>query len=182
VVQFNEGNMRVTQTVIMPKPLPSILNVPISADTINKDSVLLVVEKSKYCVQVYYKKRLIRRYKAVFGPRPMEDKLMEGDRCTPEGAFRITHKNPNSKFDKFLGISYPTDSTLVRFKKLKAAGVIPSHARVGSAIGIHGIWQGGDDVIEMGVGWTDGCVALKNRDVQELYSFVGVGTRVVIRK
>jgi lipoprotein-anchoring transpeptidase ErfK/SrfK len=37
-------------------------------------------------------------------------------------------------------------------------------------------------MIELGVGWTDGCIALRNKDIDELYTFVGVGTRVVIRK
>ena len=37
-------------------------------------------------------------------------------------------------------------------------------------------------MIEMGVGWTDGCIALRNKDIEELYSFAGVGTRVLIKK
>ena len=107
---------------------------------------------------------------------------MEGDRCTPEGVFHIAGKNPNSKYNKFMLLSYPNDSARIRFNKLKQQGLIPKTARIGGDIGIHGIWKGGDDMIEMGVGWTDGCVALKNRDVEELYTFVGVGTKVVIRK
>lgn len=182
VVQYNEGMIKVTQTIIMPRQIPVGVRVPINPDTINKDSVLITVDKSDYCVQVFYRKRMIRSYKAVFGPRPLDNKCMEGDRCTPEGWFRITNKNPNSKYNKFMGLSYPNDSAVARFNKMKAAGQLPASAKIGSSIGIHGIWQGGDDMIELGVGWTDGCVALKNKDIEELFSFVGVGTRVFIRK
>ncbi|MCB0697519.1 MAG: L,D-transpeptidase, partial [Chitinophagaceae bacterium] len=49
-------------------------------------------------------------------------------------------------------------------------------------VGIHGIWDRGDDMIELGVGWTDGCVALKNADMDELYKIAGMGTRVFIKK
>jgi murein L,D-transpeptidase YafK len=107
---------------------------------------------------------------------------MEGDRCTPEGWFTIRSKRPSSKYNKFLEISYPNDSALVRFNHLKATGALPETARIGGDIGIHGIWKGGEDMIELCVGWTDGCIALKNSDVDELYSLIGVGTRVYIRK
>jgi murein L,D-transpeptidase YafK len=107
---------------------------------------------------------------------------MEGDRNTPEGKFTITNKNPASQYNKFMLLSYPNDSSFNRFNKLKAAGKIPSTAQIGGSVGIHGIWKGGDDMIEMGVGWTDGCVALKNKDVEELFSLVGVGTQVLIRR
>lgn len=143
---------------------------------------MLMVNKSLYCVQVYYRKKIIRAYKAVFGPEPKQNKSMEGDRCTPEGWYKISSKNPNSKYNKFLQINYPNDSSYSRFNTLKAKGKIPATAKIGGSIGIHGIWKGGDDMIEMGVGWTDGCIALKNNDVEELYSFIGIGTRVFIKK
>ena len=184
VVQFNEGLMRVTQTIIMPKgdKIKVGVRVNIAADTMKKELVTLLIDKRNYQLQVRYRKQLIRVYKAVFGPRPLIDKCMEGDRCTPEGEFVITSKNGASKYDKFMGISYPNDSALVRFKRLKAGGMLPASATIGGSVGIHGIWPGGDDMIELGVGWTDGCVALKNKDIEELYSFVGVGTKVSIKK
>lgn len=181
-IQFNQGLMRVTQTIIMPRRFGYDARPPLLPDTMDRDSIMLLVEKSKYSLKVFYKRQLVRNYKAVFGPRPSENKFMEGDRCTPEGWFTISRKNPNSKYNKFMAISYPNDSARIRFQELKARGIIPANARIGGDIGIHGIWRGGDDLIEMGVGWTDGCVALKNQDVDELFSLVGVGTRVYIRK
>lgn len=183
IVQYSKGNIRVTETIFLTKG-PSIreLNTPIRADTLIKNLLEIVISKSSYRVGVYYRKRLIRSYKAVFGPNPKMDKYMEGDRNTPEGKFTITNKNPGSKYTKFMLLNYPNDSTYVRFNKLKAAGKIPAAARIGGDVGIHGIWKGGDDMIDMGVGWTDGCVAIKNKDIEELFSLVGIGTQVTIRR
>jgi murein L,D-transpeptidase YafK len=174
--------MRVRQTIVMPKPTKMNLSVAINPDTMHKDKVLLLVDKSDYSVMVYYNQRAIRAYRAVFGPRPMEDKIREGDRCTPEGSFTIQNLNPRSQYNKFMLLSYPNDSSKARFSRLQAQGILPKSAKIGGSVGIHGIWPGGDDMIEMGVGWTDGCVALRNRDVDELFAMVGVGTKVVIRK
>jgi len=181
-IQYEQGLMKVTETVIMPQTVGVGVRVPIRADTMNKELVLIEVDKTHYCLDVYYRKRMIRSYKAVFGPHPLIDKMTEGDRCTPEGWFTITNKNPVSRYNKFMLLSYPNDSTFARFNRLKTKGLLPQSARIGGSVGIHGIWPGGDDMIEMGVGWTDGCVALKNKDVEELYTMVGVGTKVYIKK
>ena len=183
-IQYEQNHQRITETIIKPLPkLPKVdLRRPIKGDTLNKDSVEIAVSKSKYRVDVYYKRQMIRSYIAVFGPRPMENKCMEGDRCTPKGCFKIQNKNPGSQYNKFMLLDYPNDSARTRFSALKENGKIPQNARIGGSVGIHGIWNGGDDMIELGVGWTDGCIALRNKDVDELYTFVGVGTKVIIKR
>lgn len=182
VIRYDKGDRRITETII--KPIVPVLNlhIVIKTDTLIKDSVLIMVSKSKYRVEVFYRRRMIRSYAAVFGPRPQENKYMEGDRCTPEGWYKIKNKNPASQYNKFMLLDYPNDSTIARFNALKESGKLPKNAKVGGNVGIHGIWKGGDDMIELGVGWTDGCVAMKNNDVDELYTFVGVGTKVCIKK
>lgn len=183
IIQYDQGMMRVTETIIMPRHIRvGGVGVPISPDTMHKDLVLLVVDKTNYSLRVLYRKRMIRAYKATFGPNPKLNKIMEGDRCTPEGWFKITNLNPRSQYNKFMLLDYPNDSATYRFNNLKKAGKLPASARIGGSIGIHGIWPGGDNLIELGVGWTDGCVALKNKDVEELFSFVGPGTKVYIKK
>jgi hypothetical protein len=182
VIQYEQKGQRITETMTIPPKENINTRVRINPDTINTDSVLVIVNKSKFNVEVLYRHRLIRYYKAVFGPKPLEDKKVAGDRCTPEGWFTIQNKNPSSKYHKFLLLNYPNDSTIARFNIQKARGTLPASAKIGGDIGIHGIWKGGDDMIEMGVCWTDGCIALRNKDVEELYSLVGVGTRVYIRK
>jgi hypothetical protein len=109
-VQYTQGAMRVTEMIIMPKPV-AFRKVAINPDTLIKDSLTIIVDKSKYAVQVFYRKRMIRSYKAVFGPNPKMDKCMEGDRCTPEGWFKIAAKNPASKYTKFMLLNYPNDSS-----------------------------------------------------------------------
>ena len=179
-IQYYLGTQRITETTITPSY--ERMHAPINPDTLNKDSLFVVVNKSKYSLDLYYRHKKIRSYKAIFGPKPLENKKVEGDRCTPEGWFTIKNKNPNSKYNKCLMLSYPNDSTIAAFNRMKAAGTIPPSATMGGDVGIHGIWKNGDDMIELGVGWTDGCIALKNKDIDELYTFISTGTRVFIRK
>lgn len=181
VVQYLQGQMRVTETIITP-PAPRVFSKPILPDTMNKDSVVLVVEKSGYVLKLYYRKMLIRAYKAVFGPRPLENKCLAGDRCTPEGWFKIVSKNAASKYCRFLGLNYPNDSSYAVFNRMQQQGALPKTAKIGGDVGIHGTWKNGEDMIDLGVGWTDGCIALKNKDVEELFNMVQVGTRVYIKK
>src|SRR5262245_11469128 len=82
-IQYTLGNSKVIETVII-KPNFNF-KVPVNPDTLDKDSVLIIVNKSKSSLEVFYKRRKIRAYKAVFGPKPLENKMREGDRCTPEG-------------------------------------------------------------------------------------------------
>ena len=179
-LQYYLGQQRITETQTIPSY--ASLHVPINPDTLNRDSLMIVVSKAKYTLDVYYRRKKIRSYKAVFGPKPLENKKMEGDRCTPEGWFTIKNKNGASKYNKFMLLNYPNDSSIAAFARLKAAGTIPPSAKIGGDVGIHGIWKGGDDMIELGVCWTDGCVAIKNKDIDELYTLVPEGTRVFIRK
>lgn len=181
-LQYKQGSMIVTETVIMPKPQRVSSGMAIRPDTLNRDSLIIYVDKSRYVVMLFYKRKLIRKYRAVFGPNPTMNKQMEGDRNTPEGWFTITRLNPNSKYNKFMELSYPDREHYENFERLKQRGVIPKTARIGGNVGIHGIWKNGDDMIELGVGWTDGCVALKNSDIDELYTLAGLGTRVFIKK
>lgn len=182
-IQYAHRAMRVTETIVIPRSFTGIgVKANINADTIIKDSVWVLIHKSRYSLQVYYKKRLIRGYKAVFGPQPQMNKQMEGDRNTPEGWYKIADKRPSNKYNKFLLLNYPHDKNKESFEKLKADGKIPKNARIGGDVGIHGIWPKGDDMIELGVGWTDGCIALKNADMDDLYQWVKVGTKVYIKK
>jgi hypothetical protein len=183
-LRYQQNNAWFTETIIRPiAPPPKVdLHRIIKPDTLNKDSLEIVVSKSKYKVDVYYKRQMIRSYIAVFGPKPYQNKCMEGDRCTPEGTFHISMKNPASQYDRFMLLDYPNDSARMRFNALKASGSLPPTAKIGGNVGIHGIWHGGDDMIELGVGWTDGCIALKNKDVEELFKLAGVGTRVTIKR
>lgn len=179
-IQFYQGSQRVTETRII-RPFVN-LNAPINPDTLNNDSLMVVVSKSRFVLDVYYRKRKIRSYKVVFGPKPHENKMMKGDRCTPEGWYKVQEKHISGRYNKFIHIDYPNDSAYARFYRLKQKGTIPPNAEIGGDVGIHGVWKGGEDMIDMGIGWTDGCIALKNTDVDDLYRIVKPGARVLIRK
>lgn len=179
-IEYMENGRRIVESRII-RPVAK-LNIPIKGDTLDQGQVMLVINKTRFVLDVYYRRVRVRSYKVVFGPKPQENKLMKGDRRTPEGWFRIENKHVSGKYNKFMQLDYPNDSSRARFHMLKAKGAIPQDAEIGGDVGIHGVWKGGDDMIELGVGWTDGCIALKNKDMDELYSLVGIGARVLVRK
>lgn len=142
----------------------------------------VVVDKRKYELTVYDALGWFATYPVVFGNNTLADKKMEGDRNTPEGTFRIIGKRPHAKWDRFMSLDYPTSESLEKFNRRKERGEIPAGARPGGGIGIHGTWPNDDFVVDKYKNWTEGCISLKNRDVEDLYSYIPVGTPVTIRK
>ena len=118
----------------------------------------------------------------VFGNGSLEDKKMEGDRNTPEGSFHIISKKIHDKWDRFMALDYPTRESYEKFRLRKLRGEIPETARIGGGVGIHGTWPHDDYIIDRYKNWTMGCISMKNNDVEDLYSYVPTGTKVVIRK
>ena len=145
-------------------------------------SVSIIVDKSDYELSVYDAKGWYATYPVVFGNNSLDDKKIAGDKNTPEGSFRIVNKRVHDKWDRFLGLDYPTQESWFKFKKRKERGEIPGDASIGGGIGIHGTWPHEDFVVDKYKNWTLGCISMKCSDVEELYSFTPVGTRVTIRK
>ncbi len=144
--------------------------------------VSITIDKSNYELYVYDAKGWYATYPVVFGNSTLDDKKMEGDRNTPEGTFRIVNKRVHEKWDRYMGLDYPTQESIYKFNERKRRGEIPSSARPGAGIGIHGVWPHEDFVVDRYKNWTNGCISLKNSDVEELYRFIPVGTPVTIRK
>jgi len=109
-------------------------------------------------------------YNIELGFAPKGTKTREGDGKTPEGTYLIDRKNPNSSFHLSLGINYPTPQQ-VAFAR--ASGVSP-----GGDIFIHGQPNGKYDPSDPD--WTAGCIAVENREIEEIYWMVQVGTPVTI--
>lgn len=147
---------------------------------VEKDNISLLVEKSKYRLTVFDSGKAIKSYPVVFGGNPKGDKLHEGDQKTPEGIFRVKDFYPHADWSKFIWLDYPTPTSWRKHFKAKLAGEIDFALPIGGEIGIHGVPSGGDVLIDGGSNWTLGCVSLKNRDVDEIYEFVKVGTVVEI--
>lgn len=144
--------------------------------------VYVVIDKSDYELQVFDAQGWYATYPVVFGNSSLDDKKMEGDRLTPEGTFHIAAKRPHEKWSRFLALDYPTQESLQKFQKRKQRGEIPANAKPGGGVGIHGTWPHDEFMIDRFKNWTNGCIALKNEDVQEIYNYLKVGTPVTIRK
>jgi lipoprotein-anchoring transpeptidase ErfK/SrfK len=144
--------------------------------------VRIVIDKSSYELYVYDQKGWFATYPVVFGNNSLDDKKMEGDRNTPEGNFKIAGKKVHEKWDRFMGLDYPTAESLAKFRMRKQRGEIPANASPGGGVGIHGTWPHDDYMIDRYQNWTNGCISLKNEDIEDLYSYVPVGTPVTIRK
>lgn len=154
---------------------------PINPDTMNHDSVMVYIDKENYLLAVIYKRKRIRQYRAVFGPDRLHDKMEEGDRKTPEGWFRIVSKKMDGRWQRFILLNYPNDSSYARFYQRKREGLIPQSASIGNSIGIHGTYPTGAGMVDLGIGWTDGCISLKPSDIEDLYKLVWPGNRVYIK-
>lgn len=160
------------------QPLPPDLNQP-----------LIEIHKKKRKLYLFGGDKLWRAYNVKLGLNPEDDKIKQGDQCTPEGKFYVCVKNPKSRYYLSLGLSYPsmehaekglqenliTEKEYTEIVRSLTRGTVPPwNTALGGEIFIHGgadVWQ-----------WTYGCVALKNKDIEELYRVVKLGTEVVIKK
>lgn len=136
---------------------------------------LLVVKKSARRMLVYAHGALLRSYRISLGHNPQGPKGRQGDHRTPEGRYVIDRHNPNSAFHLSLHVSYPSAADAAR---AHAAGYSP-----GGEIMIHGTRNGLGWLarLRLPVDWTDGCIALTNAEMDELYPIVPDGTPIEIR-
>lgn len=130
----------------------------------------LVVDKSERRLHLWANNELVKTYKISLGGNPEGHKVQQGDSRTPEGLYYINDKNPNSRFHLNLGISYPNAQD-------KQNSPDP-----GGDIKIHGL-KNGDGWIgkfQRFLDWTDGCIAVTNSEIEELYNSVPIGTPIQI--
>ncbi|UOF13174.1 L,D-transpeptidase family protein [Lysobacter capsici] len=127
----------------------------------------IVVDKAQRRMQLFHKNTVIRTYSILLGDAPSGHKRQQGDERTPEGDYRISGRNPNSRFHLSLRVSYPNEADR---KQARARGVDP-----GGDIMIHGGTPAG-----YRRDWTDGCIALTNQQIEEVWSLVPTGTPIRI--
>jgi hypothetical protein len=135
----------------------------------------VVVDKDAHRVTVYRGGKAIRSFPAELGWNNVGDKRRQGDGATPEGHYKITQVKGRgrSRYYKALLLDYPNAEDKRNLAALVASGAVPKGTRPGGLIEIHG--EGG-----RGKDWTDGCVAVTNAQMDELFSLVATGTPVVI--
>lgn len=151
--------------------LPSIIEhktviQPIDWSNIAVDKV--IVYKAKRELQLLQHGQVIKSYKMRLGFNPVGHKLMEGDGKTPEGIYTLDWRNPESKFYKSLHISYPNaqDQAQAKSRNVSAGGDIMIH---GSANYL-GAEKGSLFYAYLPQGdWTQGCIAVSNQDMDELW-------------
>jgi murein L,D-transpeptidase YafK len=173
--QTNHANLK---TIVSHKPLKSILD----SLKIDPKSVKIIISKSNYQLSILSGNVNVKTYHVVFGHNPTDDKLKQGDMCTPEGVFKIKSKYPHASWSKFMWIDYPTADSWKKHNEAKRKGIISANAKIGGDIGIHGVPKDCDYAIDGKQNWTWGCISLKNKDVNEIYEVVSVGTLVEIIK
>jgi murein L,D-transpeptidase YafK len=135
----------------------------------------IIVHKKARTMELMHAGRMLKTYKIALGGEPVGPKTRQGDHRTPEGVYVIDSRNAQSKFHRSLHISYPGASDRERARKL---GVPP-----GGDVFIHGLPNGYGWI---GAGhrardWTDGCIAVTDQEIEEIWSLVANGTPVEIR-
>lgn len=135
----------------------------------------IVIVKSDRTMTLMSGERVVRIYKVALGKNPVGLKTRQGDHRTPEGLYAVDAKKSQSRFHLALHISYPNE---VDRKRAQQENVNP-----GGDVEIHGIenglgWLGG---LHRHVDWTDGCVAVTDSEIDEVWKVVAVGTPVEIR-
>ena len=141
----------------------------------NKTIDEIIVLKSKEEMYVYSKGELIKKYTISIGLNPKGDKEYQGDNKTPEGIYSINDKKLMSTCYKNLGISYPNNEDKEYARKLGKP--------VGGDIKIHGIKNGFGFVNKFHrfKNWTNGCIAVTNDEMEELYNSVKIGAKITIK-
>ena len=144
-----------------------------AADTLEKVD-RIEVHKAERTMILLRSGKVLKTYKVALSTVPIGAKEREGDHKVPEGLYIVDRKNPHSTFHLALHINYPNGADRAHARKL---GVRP-----GGDIEIHGLgakfgWVG---AAHRQVDWTDGCIAVTNEEIDEIFPLVDVGTAVQI--
>jgi len=135
----------------------------------------IVIVKSRHTMTLMHDDHVLKTYQVALGTVPIGAKREQGDHKTPEGDYTISAKNAHSEFHLSLRISYPNAIDRQRAYRL---GVSP-----GGEIMIHGLmarfaYLGS---LHRQTDWTDGCIAVTNPEIEEIWNLVPVGTKVTIK-
>jgi murein L,D-transpeptidase YafK len=144
-------------------------------DSRRNNSYSIIIDKFSKKFYLYLNGNRIYEFDAELGRNWIGDKRRMGDKATPEGMYKIIKKiqGRETLYYKALSIDYPNSEDMEKFKSLIAKGTIPAYSKIGGGIEIHG---GGGK----GVDWTEGCVALRDSEIELIFNLVKEGTSVTI--
>ena len=155
--------------------MPTVITTPVTGIRSHVVADSIVVEKQRHTMTLFQAGFPVRTYAIALGKQPLGDKVQKGDGRTPEGVYRIDSRNPESKYYKSLHISYPDAA---HQRRAQAMGVA-----AGGDIMIHGLPQ---RFAEVGAAhrefdWTEGCVALTNAEIDEIWRAIPDGAPIQIK-
>jgi len=137
---------------------------------------LVQVKKAERKMQLIRDGKVVREYRVALGEQPRGHKMQEGDERTPEGDYVLDWRNPNSRFYKSIHISYPNerDIHLARFTGVDPGGMIMIHGQPNyiRSAKVLAEYKRRD--------WTDGCIAVQNQEMEEIWRIVRDGTPIKI--
>ena len=135
----------------------------------------VVVDKSERKLHLIMDGEPYRTFDIALGIRPVGDKKYEGDFRTPEGTYRLDARNPNSEFFLSIHVSYPNGQDI---REARAMGVDP-----GGAIMIHGLPNNPtrSEAYYRTQDWTNGCIAVSNSDMIDIWLMTADNTPIEIR-
>lgn len=141
----------------------------------SKPADRVLVEKSARRLMLLQAGKVVRTYRIALGAQPVGHKECRGDNRTPEGFYRITEHIRNSQYHRSLRISYPNRSDRAAAKK---RGCSP-----GGDIMIHGLPNGQESIggLHVEQDWTQGCIAVTNQEIEEIWRLVPNGTPIEIK-
>ena len=157
----------------------------------------ITVRKAARALDLTCRGRPRARFGVSLGRAPKGPKQREGDGRTPEGSYYVCTRNDRSAFHLFLGLAYPGPAdaergqrdrlvTPAQVRAIREAhaqrGAPPWNTRLGGAVGIHGAKNGWGFVgrLHLLFDWTNGCIAVADREIEELWGLVPLGTPVTI--
>jgi murein L,D-transpeptidase YafK len=144
---------------------------PLRASAVADKVLVLKRQRKLYLIEG---SKVLKRYNVSLGGHPVGPKIREGDRKTPEGKYMLDWHNPESQFYKSIHISYPNPMDLARANKL---GVQP-----GGDLFIHGQPNDFTGPGKQPGDWTDGCIAVSNEEMDEIWRAVPDGTPIEIKR
>ncbi len=150
------------------------LILPILACAQEQKADLIVVRKSDHILELWSNGAVIAKYPIALGFNPKGHKEREGDGKTPEGIYTIIDRNENSHYYKSLKIDYPNSAD--------AAAALARHVRPGGDIMIHGLPSGrsAEQMDHPRHDWTNGCIALTNDQMENVWEHVDKGTSILV--
>ena len=148
---------------------------PVQQTSTDKTVDKILVLKSARKLQLISDGKPIKTYRISLGKQPKGAKIREGDKRTPEGLYWIDWRKKSEKFNLAMHISYPNISDAAQARR---EGFSP-----GSMIMIHGTPDTADNPEELfhTLDWTDGCIAMKNYEMREVWNLTKDGTMIEIR-